>query len=95
MGKIIDKAKGRIKQATGVLTGNKALEREGERDERRGNVKGAVEDVKKATAYAKSASEAKTTADANAAAEAKAAADAKDGVKNARDALKSAKEAVK
>ena len=31
MGEIIDKAKGRIKQAVGDLTGNKRLKREGER----------------------------------------------------------------
>jgi uncharacterized protein YjbJ (UPF0337 family) len=55
MGKIIDKTKGKIKQAAGVLTGDKSLEREGERDERKGKVKGAVEDVKKAVKDAKNA----------------------------------------
>ena len=55
MGKKIDKAKGKIKQVAGVLTGNKSLEREGERDERRGKVKGAVEEVKKTAADVKDA----------------------------------------
>lgn len=48
MGELIDKAKGKVKQAVGDLTGNKELTREGERDEAKGNVKGAVEDVKNA-----------------------------------------------
>lgn len=48
MGEIIDKSKGRIKQAVGDLTGNEKLKREGERDELRGQVKGAVKDVKRA-----------------------------------------------
>ena len=48
MGELIDKAKGKIKQAVGDLTGNKELTREGERDEAKGKVKGAVEDVKNA-----------------------------------------------
>jgi uncharacterized protein YjbJ (UPF0337 family) len=48
MGELIDKAKGKVKQAVGDLTGNKELTREGERDEARGNVEGAVEDVKNA-----------------------------------------------
>ena len=48
MGEIIDKAKGKIKQAAGALSGDKNLKREGEVDETKGNVKGAVEDVKHA-----------------------------------------------
>ena len=48
MGEIVDKAKGRIKQAVGGLTGDKDLKREGEDDERKGKVEGAVEDVKHA-----------------------------------------------
>jgi uncharacterized protein YjbJ (UPF0337 family) len=48
MGEIIDKSKGRIKQAVGDLTGNEKLKREGERDELRGQVKGVVKDVKRA-----------------------------------------------
>ena len=48
MGEIIDKAKGKIKQAVGAATGNSKLEREGEIDEVKGDVKGVVEDVKHA-----------------------------------------------
>jgi uncharacterized protein YjbJ (UPF0337 family) len=48
MGELSNKAKGRIKQAVGGLTGDKALKREGERDEQKGRVEGAVEDVKHA-----------------------------------------------
>ena len=36
MGEMIDKSKGKIKQAVGDLTGNKKLKREGERDELKG-----------------------------------------------------------
>jgi len=40
MGEIIDKTKGRIKQAVGDdLTGNKRLKREGEREERKAKSK--------------------------------------------------------
>ncbi|MBL8787333.1 MAG: CsbD family protein [Deltaproteobacteria bacterium] len=48
MGEIIDKTKGKIKEAAGKLTGNKKLEREGKRDQLKGEVKGLVEDVKSA-----------------------------------------------
>jgi uncharacterized protein YjbJ (UPF0337 family) len=48
MGELIDKAKGKIKQAVGALGGDKSLKREGEVDETKGNVKGAVEDAKHA-----------------------------------------------
>ncbi len=48
MGEFIDKTKGKIKQAVGDLTDNRALKREGERDERTGKVKGAITDVKQA-----------------------------------------------
>jgi uncharacterized protein YjbJ (UPF0337 family) len=48
MGEIIDKVKGKIKQAAGALTGNKKLEREGRVDEAKGKVKGAAENVKQA-----------------------------------------------
>jgi uncharacterized protein YjbJ (UPF0337 family) len=48
MGEIIDKSKGRIKQAVGDLTGNKRLKREGQRDELKGRAEGAIEDVKRA-----------------------------------------------
>jgi uncharacterized protein YjbJ (UPF0337 family) len=48
MGELIDKAKGKIKQAVAALTGDKKLQNEGKVDEASGNVKGAVEDVKHA-----------------------------------------------
>ncbi|MGZ7019839.1 MAG: CsbD family protein [Ilumatobacteraceae bacterium] len=46
MGKEVDKAKGKIKQAVGDLTGNKDLKREGKADERAGKAKGYVADAK-------------------------------------------------
>ena len=55
MGEIIDKAKGKIKQAVGDLTGNKELKREGENDEIKGKLEGAVNDVKGAVKDAKQA----------------------------------------
>jgi uncharacterized protein YjbJ (UPF0337 family) len=48
MGEIIDKVKGRIKQAAGALAGDKRLKSEGKVDETKGEMKGAVEDVKQA-----------------------------------------------
>jgi uncharacterized protein YjbJ (UPF0337 family) len=45
MGEILDKAKGKIKQAVGDLTGDKELKHEGERDELKGKMEGAVTDV--------------------------------------------------
>jgi uncharacterized protein YjbJ (UPF0337 family) len=48
MGEIIDKVKGKIKQAAGTLTGDKRLVQDGQIDEAKGTVKGAVEDVKRA-----------------------------------------------
>jgi uncharacterized protein YjbJ (UPF0337 family) len=48
MGEIIDKVKGKIKQAAGTAIGDKKLVREGKVDEAAGKVKGAVEDVKHA-----------------------------------------------
>ena len=48
MGELIDKAKGKIKQAVGAAAGDKKLEREGKVDEAKGKVKGAVEGVKQA-----------------------------------------------
>ena len=48
MGEHIDKAKGRIKQAVGGLTGDKGLKDEGAKDEAKGKVEGAVADVKHA-----------------------------------------------
>ena len=46
MGHETDKAKGKIKQAVGDLTGNKDLKKQGKADERAGKVKEVVEDVK-------------------------------------------------
>lgn len=43
MGELIDKTKGRVKQAAGKLIGSKKLEREGERDELKGKVEGVIE----------------------------------------------------
>ena len=48
MGEIIDKVKGKAKQAAGSLTGDKKLETEGKVEVAKGQVKGAVEDVKHA-----------------------------------------------
>jgi uncharacterized protein YjbJ (UPF0337 family) len=42
-----DEVKGRVKEATGVLTGDKKLEREGKADRSAGKVKQVVEKVKK------------------------------------------------
>jgi len=48
MGEKIDKAKGKVKQAVGALTGNKKLVRAGKRDVVEGEAKGLLEDVKNA-----------------------------------------------
>jgi uncharacterized protein YjbJ (UPF0337 family) len=48
MGEIIDKVKGKIKQAAGGVAGDKKLENEGKVDEAKGKTKGAVEEVKQA-----------------------------------------------
>jgi uncharacterized protein YjbJ (UPF0337 family) len=48
MGEIINKVKGKIKQAVGGLAGDKKLVREGEVDSAKGKVEGAVEDMKHA-----------------------------------------------
>jgi uncharacterized protein YjbJ (UPF0337 family) len=55
MGELGKKAKGRIEQAVGGLTGNKRLQKEGQDDERAGKVEGAVADVKHAVKDAKHA----------------------------------------
>jgi uncharacterized protein YjbJ (UPF0337 family) len=55
MGEFSKKAKGRIEQAVGGLTGNKRLQKEGQDDERAGKVEGAVADVKHAVKDAKHA----------------------------------------
>ena len=41
----VDKAKGRIKQAVGDLTGNKRLKAEGRADELRGSLKNEIDKV--------------------------------------------------
>lgn len=46
MGEIIDKTKGRIKQAVGDLTDDNRLKREGQRDEAKGKIEGAIEEIK-------------------------------------------------
>ena len=46
MGEHMNKSKGTIKQVVGGLTGNDKLKREGKRDEAKGRVEGAVNDVK-------------------------------------------------
>jgi uncharacterized protein YjbJ (UPF0337 family) len=48
MGEIIDRAKGKVKQAAGNLSGDKKLEREGRVDEAKGKLKGVVENAKHA-----------------------------------------------
>ena len=40
-----DKAKGKVKQAVGSLTGNESLEQEGKDDEAAGKVKDVLKDV--------------------------------------------------
>ena len=52
MGEFSKKAKGRIEQAVGGLTGNKRLQNEGEADERAGQVEGAVGEIKHAAKQA-------------------------------------------
>ncbi len=46
MGELIDKAKGKAKQAAGKLTGNRVREAEGIADEAKGKAKGAFEEIK-------------------------------------------------
>jgi uncharacterized protein YjbJ (UPF0337 family) len=48
MGELIDRTKGRIKQSVGALIGNQELTRAGQKDERRGQIEGAFDDVKRA-----------------------------------------------
>lgn len=46
MGELIDKAKGKAKQAEGAVTGNRSRQAEGVLDEVKGKVKGAFDDAK-------------------------------------------------
>ena len=55
MSEIINKTKGRVKQAVGDLTGDQKLRREGQRDELKGQIEGAVKDVKHVVKDAKGA----------------------------------------
>jgi uncharacterized protein YjbJ (UPF0337 family) len=48
MSEFIDKAKGKIKQTLGALSGDKKLEREGQVDEAKGELKGVAADLKHA-----------------------------------------------
>lgn len=45
MGEIIDKVKGKAKQVEGIITGDKARQKEGELDEAKGKLKGVVNRV--------------------------------------------------
>ncbi len=45
MGENTDKLKGHIKEATGDITDDKSLEREGKVDQASGTVKGKIDDV--------------------------------------------------
>ena len=55
MGELIDKTKGKIKQAVGDVTDDQGLKREGKRDELKGKVEGAVAEVKDAAKDVKQA----------------------------------------
>jgi uncharacterized protein YjbJ (UPF0337 family) len=46
MGELIDKIKGKVKQAQGRVTGDRAREAEGVADQVKGNAKGAFEEIK-------------------------------------------------
>lgn len=46
MGEIIDKLKGKLKQAEGEITNDPVRKAEGQLDELKGHVKGAFEDIK-------------------------------------------------
>jgi uncharacterized protein YjbJ (UPF0337 family) len=45
MGELVDKVKGKAKQVEGILTGDKARQREGELDVAKGDVKHVVNQV--------------------------------------------------
>lgn len=47
MGELIDKAKGKIKQVEGELTGDRSRKAEGVVDEKKGDLKEAFENVKR------------------------------------------------
>jgi uncharacterized protein YjbJ (UPF0337 family) len=47
MGEILDKLKGRFKQAAGRVSGDRSMEAEGHTEEKKGQVKGGFENVKR------------------------------------------------
>lgn len=47
MGEFVDKAKGKLKQVVADLTGDKKLKRQGQKDEIKGNLKGAAAGAKR------------------------------------------------
>ncbi len=49
MGEHTDKAKGHVKQAVGAATGNDKMKRDGKRDEAKGHLEGAANEVKAVT----------------------------------------------
>jgi uncharacterized protein YjbJ (UPF0337 family) len=52
MGEIVDKLKGKAKQVEGIITGDKARQREGQVDEAKGKVEGLVNKVEDAVSGA-------------------------------------------
>ncbi len=46
MGEHTDKTKGNVKQAVGAITGNDKLKRDGRRDEAKGHLEGAANEIK-------------------------------------------------
>ena len=60
MGEIIDIAKGRLKQATGDLSDNQRLKREGAVDILKGKVEGVVKDLKQSAKDVKDAGKKQT-----------------------------------
>lgn len=46
MGELIDKAKGKVKEVAGVVSGDRKLETEGKADQVKGAAKGAFESAK-------------------------------------------------
>ncbi|AGC48818.1 CsbD family protein [Myxococcus stipitatus] len=48
MGELLDKAKGKLKEVVGAVTGDRSLEAEGKVDRAKGEAKEKVEDAKRA-----------------------------------------------
>jgi uncharacterized protein YjbJ (UPF0337 family) len=55
MGEMIDKTKGKLKQAVGAVTGDRALVQEGQNDEDKGKLEGVANGVKQAAHEVKEA----------------------------------------